>query len=93
MASAKEEIPKVMQKETSQQHHQKAAEHHKYASEHHKEAVRHHKSGDQKAAAHDDKAEAYHVRIAHEHTVQASGQEAEESKLVGMRSLKKQFEP
>ena len=88
MAPAKEQTLKVTQKETSQQHHQKAADHYKCASEYHKEAVRHCECGDHNAAAHNSKAEAYHARIANEHAVQATKQETEDSKCADMHSLK-----
>lgn len=86
MAPAKEKISKVTQ--TSQQHYQKAADHYKCASEHHKEAAKYCECGDHNAAVHNSKAGAYHIRIGHECTVQATEQEAEDSKCADMRSLK-----
>jgi hypothetical protein len=63
----------ALQKQTSQQHHQKAAAHHDEASKHHKEAGKCCESDDPKSAAH-------HAQIAQGHTTQAAEQGAEASK-------------
>jgi hypothetical protein len=73
MTQAQTKDQDAMQKQTPQEHHQKAAEHHDDASKHHKEAGKCCSSDDHKSAAH-------HAQIAQGHSAQATEQGVEASK-------------